>query len=566
MEGISLILTLAAGLTAALVFGVVAQKFKLSPIVGYLFAGIVISPYSPGYVGDIKVAQQFADIGVVLLLFGVGLHFRFSDLVSVYKVAVPGAITQIILTTVTTIFLTYFLGWSWKTGLIFGMAISVASTVVLTRVLSDNRSLHTPIGHTAVGWLVLEDLFTIFVLVLIPVFFNEKNSDVRFLSTVVITAAKLSVLIVFVLLFGQKLLPKILEYVAKTGSRELFTLTVLVLALGIAVGAAEFFNASMALGAFLAGMVVGQSEFGARATSDAISISDAFSVLFFVSVGMLFDISLVIDSWKLILLTLFIVVICKPFFAIAVTTVLKQPLKKALSVGIALGQIGEFSFILASLGTSLHILPQKASIAIITVSIISITLNTIVYKMISRILKKLSKYKSFQEPSVNNDININKEEKNVIVVGYGPVGKAVTGILLKNSINVIIIEMNIDTVRTIYKEKKDGLYAIYGDATQTEILIRAGIETAEAFIVSAPSAPVEEIIQVASSLNPRMWILAHTTYLSQAKRLRKSGIQNVSSGEGAGALVMAKEILKKFGTLDEKIEQEINLMLKEQLL
>ena len=566
MEGISLVATLSAGLTVALIFGLIAQKFKLSPIVGYLFAGIVISPYSPGYVGDIKVAQQFADIGVVLLLFGVGLHFRFSDLVSVYKVAVPGAITQIILTTVTTIFLTYFLGWSWKTGLIFGMAISVASTVVLTRVLSDNRSLHTPIGHTAVGWLVLEDLFTIFVLVLIPVFFSEKNSDVRFLSTVVITAAKLSVLIVFVLFVGQKLLPKILEYTAKTGNRELFTLTVLVLALGIAVGAAEFFNASMALGAFLAGMVVGQSEFGARATSDAISISDAFSVLFFVSVGMLFDISLVIDSWKLILLTLFIVVICKPFFAIAVTTVLKQPLKKALSVGIALGQIGEFSFILASLGTSLHILPQKASIAIITVSIISITLNTIVYKMISRILKKLSKYKSFQEPSVNNDININKEEKNVIVVGYGPVGKAVTGILLKNSINVIIIEMNIDTVRTIYKEKKDGLYAIYGDATQTEILIRAGIETAEAFIVSAPSAPVEEIIQVASSLNPRMWILAHTTYLSQAKRLRKSGIQNVSSGEGAGALVMAKEILKKFGTLDEKIEQEINLMLKEQLL
>ena len=566
MEGISLILTLAAGLTAALIFGLIAQKLKLSPIVGYLFAGIAISPYSPGFVGNIEVAQQFADIGVVLLLFGVGLNFRFSDLIKVYKVAVPGAITQIILTTITTIFLTYFLGWSWKTGFIFGMAISVASTVVLTRVLSDNRNLHTPIGHTAVGWLVLEDLFTIFVLVLIPVFFNERNSDIRFLSTIVITTAKLSVLIVFVLFVGQKLLPKILEFIAKTGNRELFTLSILVLALGIAVGAAEFFNASMALGAFLAGMVVGQSEFSARATSDAISISDAFSVLFFVSVGMLFDVSLVVDCWKLIILTLFIVLVCKPLFAITVVLFLKQSLKKAVSVGIALGQIGEFSFILASLGTTLHILPQKASVAIITVSIISITLNTIIYKTIPYLLKKLSKYKRFQESSLNNDVIINKEEKNVIVVGYGPVGKAITGVLLKKGINVMIVEMNIDTVRAIWKEKKEGLYAIYGDATQTEILIRAGIETAEAFIVSAPSAPVEEIIQVASSLNPRVWILAHTTFLSQAKRLRKSGIQNVSSGEGAGALVMSKEILKKLGTLDDKIEQELKLMLKEQIL
>ncbi|WP_413852891.1 NAD-binding protein, partial [Candidatus Ruminimicrobium bovinum] len=207
-----------------------------------------------------------------------------------------------------------------------------------------------------------------------------------------------------------------------------------------------------------------------------------------------------------------------------------------------------------------------ASVAIICVSIISITLNTITYKTVPSLLKKLSKYKNFQGASVNNDVIINKEEKNVIVVGYGPVGKAITGILLKNGINVIIIEMNVDTVRAIYKEKKGGLCAIYGDATQTEILIRAGIETAEAFIVSAPSAPVEEIIQVASSLNPRVWILAHTTFLSQAKRLRKSGIQNVSSGEGAGALVMSKEILKKLGAIDDKIEQELKLMLKEQIL
>lgn len=564
MEGISLILTLAAGLTAALIFGVIAQKLKLSPIVGYLFAGIAISPYSPGFVGNIEVAQQFADIGVVLLLFGVGLNFHLSDLKAVYKVAVPGSIIQIVLATTIAVCLTHiFLDWSWKTGLIFGMAISVASTVAVTRVLSDNRNLHTSVGHTAVGWLVVEDLFTIFVLVLIPVFFNEKNSDVRFLATIGITALKISILIVFVLVFGRKLLPKILEYIAKTGSRELFTLAVLVFALGIAVGAAELFDVSMALGAFLAGMVVGQSEFGARATSEALPISDAFSVLFFVSVGMLFDITLVFNCWKLILLTLFIIVICKPLFVTTLAKLLGQSFKKALSLGTAFGQIGEFSFISASVGVSLGILPTQASTAIICVSIISVTLNTIVYKTVPSILKKMSKYNkcSLEEKTITN-----KDERFVVVVGYGPVGKAITGILLKNGINVMIIEMNVDTVRDIYKEKKEGLYAIYGDATQTEILIRAGIETAEAFIVSAPSAPVEEIIEVASSLNPRVWILAHTTYLSQAKRLRKTGKQNISSGEGAGALVMSREILKKLGTLDDKIEQEIKLMLKEQIL
>ena len=563
MEGMSLILTLAAGLTAALIFGVIAQKLKLSPIVGYLFAGIAISPYSPGFVGNIEVAQQFAGIGVVLLLFGVGLHFRFSDLLSVYKVAVPGSIIQIVLATTVTVCLTHVLGWSWKTGLIFGMAISVASTVAVTRVLSDNRNLHTPVGHTAVGWLVVEDLFTIFVLVLIPVFFNERNSDVRFLATIGITALKISTLIVFVLVVGQKVLPKILEYVAKTGNRELFTLAVLVFALGIAVGAARLFGVSMALGAFLAGMVVGQSEFSARATSDALPISDAFSVLFFVSVGMLFDITLVFNCWKLILLTLFIIIVCKPLFVTILAKILGQSLKKAVALGAAFGQIGEFSFISATVGISLGILPKQASTAIICVSIISVTFNTIVYKTVPLLLKKLSKYNKY---SLEEKTIINKDERFVIVVGYGPVGKAITGILLKNGINVMIIEMNVDTVRSIYKEKKEGLCAIYGDATQTEILIRAGIETAEAFIVSAPSAPVEEIIQVASSLNSRIWILAHTTYLSQSKRLRKSGIQNVSSGEGAGALAMSKEILKKLGTIDDKIEQELKLMMKEQIL
>ncbi|MFA6914078.1 MAG: cation:proton antiporter [Endomicrobiia bacterium] len=561
----NLIFTLTTGLTAALILGFITQKLKLSPIVGYLLAGIIISPYSPGFSADIEIAQQFAEIGVVLLMFGVGLNFHLSDLISVYKISFFGAFVQSTFTAIATMIATHFFGWTWSAGIVFGIAISVTSTVVLIKVLSDNRHLHTPIGHTAVGWLVMEDIFTILVLVLLPVFFANNTTGSAIWTTFGITILKLGVLVAFTLIVGQKLLPLLLGYVARTGTRELFTLAVLVLALGIAVGAAQFFGASMALGAFLAGMIVGQSDFSARATSEALPISDAFAVLFFVSVGMLFNPSSLLTSWPLMLITLIIVLILKPVVATVFVYLLKNPIKKAVSVGISLGQIGEFSFILASLGMTLGILPEEANSTIIFVAIVSITLNTVIYRFVDQITHWLLKLGIANKTyTIDDEIEqLTKELRHVIVVGYGPVGKSVTKILLKNNINVVIIEMNIDTVKMIRKSKKEGLHAIHGDATQREILACSGIETAESFVISAPNAPAEEIIEMVRSLNPRVSILVHTKYSRQAKILQKSGIPVVFSGEVSVALALSKFVLKKLGTLDNQIEIELQAIHEE---
>ena len=365
-HNIDLILTLTGGLTAALGLGFATQKLKLSPIVGYMLAGILVGPFTPGYVADKEIATQFAEIGVILLMFGVGLHFHLKDLLAVRKVAIPGAVVQIAAATALGAIVTRMFGWSWTAGIVFGMAISVASTVVLTRVLADNRALHTPTGHIAIGWLIVEDLFTILVLVLLPALFDtgEGSSGRSVVATFAWALIKLTALIGFALVAGQRIIPWLLGYIARTGSRDLFTLAVLVLALGIAVGSAQLFGASMALGAFLAGMIVGQSEFSARSASEALPMRDAFAVLFFVSVGMLFDPYKVAEGWPLILATLGIVIIGKPLAAIVVVLLFRRPLRSALSIAVALAQIGEFSFILASLALGLNILPPEATNAL----------------------------------------------------------------------------------------------------------------------------------------------------------------------------------------------------------
>ncbi|HSI14335.1 MAG TPA: cation:proton antiporter, partial [Chthoniobacter sp.] len=376
-HNLDLIFTLTGGLVAALFFGCLTQKLKLSPIVGYLLAGVLVGPFTPGFVANHDIASQCAEIGVILLMFGVGLHFQLKDLMAVRTVAIPGAVVQIAVATALGAVVTHLFGWTWTGGIVFGLAISVASTVVLTRVLSDHRDLHTPVGHIAIGWLIVEDLFTILVLVLLPAIFAPatEGAGSNLWVTLGIALGKLVLLVVFTLVVGQKLIPLLLGYVARTGSRELFTLAVLVLALGIAVGSAKFFGASMALGAFLAGMVVGQSEFGARAAADALSMRDAFAVLFFVSVGMLFDPKAVMDGWPLMLATLGIVVLGKPLAALLVVLLFRRPFEAALSIAVALSQIGEFSFILGALARSLNILPESAIGAMVLASIGSITIN-----------------------------------------------------------------------------------------------------------------------------------------------------------------------------------------------
>lgn len=562
-HNIDLILTLTGGLTAALALGFITQMLRLSPIVGYLLAGVLVGPFTPGFVANSDIATQFSELGIILLMFGVGLHFHLKDLLAVRKVAIPGALVQIAVATVLGAVVTKFFGWTWTAGIVFGMAISVASTVVLTRVLADNRDLHTPSGHIAIGWLIVEDLFTILALVLLPAIFvapevaGEVAAEGSSVWVTLLTALlKLAVLMVVALWAGQKVIPWFLGYVARTRSRDLFTLSVLVLALGIAVGSAKLFGASMALGAFLAGMVVGQSEFGARAASDALPMKDAFAVLFFVSVGMLFDPHGLSEGWPLMLATLGIVIIGKPLAALVVVLLFKRPLKSALSIAVALAQIGEFSFILAGLAIMLGIMPVEANNALVVASVVSITLNPLMYKGIGPMTNWLQR-KGFTKKAVDvpqmKPLEIDEAAHRIVVVGYGPVGRTLTRILNDNGFQVVIIEMNIETVQ---KLTSAGQYALYGDATQREILHHAGIEKADGLIIAASGLPAHDIVQAARDLNPKIRIATRSTYLQEVKGLKALGANEVFSSEGEIALAMTAFVMKQLGATDEHIDRE----------
>ena len=557
-HNIDLILTLTGGLTAALGLGFATQKLKLSPIVGYMLAGILVGPFTPGYVADKEIATQFAEIGVILLMFGVGLHFHLKDLLAVRKVAIPGAVVQIAAATALGAVVTRMFGWSWTAGIVFGMAISVASTVVLTRVLADNRALHTPTGHIAIGWLIVEDLFTILVLVLLPALFDtgEGSSGRSVVATFAWALIKLTALIGFALVAGQRIIPWLLGYIARTGSRDLFTLAVLVLALGIAVGSAQLFGASMALGAFLAGMIVGQSEFSARSASEALPMRDAFAVLFFVSVGMLFDPYKVAEGWPLILTTLGIVIIGKPLAAIVVVLLFRRPLRSALSIAVALAQIGEFSFILASLALGLNILPPEATNALVVVSVVSITLNPLLYKCIQPTVRWLERMGIAVEAKAlpaEEMPEIDEAAHRVIVVGYGPVGQTLSRILKDNGIQVIVSEMNLETVQEL---RAQGESAVYGDASLREVLHHAGIEHADGLIIAASSAPADTIVKAARELNPNIRVLTRVTYLKESQKLREAGANAVFSSEGEVALAMTAFLMRQLGATDEQIDHE----------
>ena len=374
MHDINLILTLTGGLTAALILGYITQRLNLSPIVGYLLAGVAVGPYTPGFAADRGLAEQLAEVGVILLMFGVGLHFHFRELYEVRHVAIPGALVQSGVATALGAVAGRMLGWDWATGLIFGGAISVASTVVLIRVLSDNRDLHTRAGHIAVGWLVVEDLLTVVALVLLPALVGEGQQGLQgAVGALGVAALKIATLVAIVFVVGGRVIPWVLERIAATRSRELFTLAVLVIALGIAVGSARVFGVSMALGAFLAGMIVGRSDFSMRAASEALPMRDAFAVLFFVSIGMIFDPLAMLESPAALGATLAIVLLAKPVAALAIVLVLRYPLRVALPVAVSLAQIGEFSFILAALGKHLGVMPDEAVNTLVAAAIISIT-------------------------------------------------------------------------------------------------------------------------------------------------------------------------------------------------
>ncbi|HET7537225.1 MAG TPA: cation:proton antiporter [Candidatus Didemnitutus sp.] len=563
MHNLDLILTLTGGLVAALLFGFITNRLGFSPIVGYLLAGIVVSPHTPGFVANKDLADQLAEVGVILLMFGVGLQFHFKELLAVKRIAVPGAIVQSLAATVLGAVVTHWFGWTWTAGIIFGLAISVASTVVLTRVLVDNNDLHTPTGHIAIGWLVMEDLFTVFVLVVLPAMFGPGAGEgTNLLLTVGWALAKIGLLVAFTFLVGGWLIPRMLGYIARTGSRELFTLAVLVVALGIAVGSAEIFGVSMALGAFLAGMVVGRSEFSLRAATDALPMRDAFAVLFFVSVGMMVDFKNLLESPGLGLATLGIVLLGKPAAAFFLVVLMKYPLRVALAVSAALAQSGEFSFILATMGRKLDLLPAQASNVIVTVAIVSITVNPMLYRFVDRFeatarrrswLAKLLRSQAPDEASAANAPKLHSRHR-AVVVGYGPVGQTVVRLLRENDIQSTIIELNIDSVQRL---RAEGVRAVYGDASHPETLREAGITASDFLVLSASSIKNgEDIIREARALNAHLEVLARTAYLREVPGLIAAGANEAFAGESEVALSMTEHILREFGATPEQIERE----------
>src|SRR5262245_1935917 len=535
MHSYDLILTLTGGLSAALVLGYITQRLGLSPIVGYLLAGTLVGPHTPGFVADSSLAEQLAEIGVILLMFGVGLQFHVEELLAVRWVAVPGAIAQSAVATVLGALLATSLGWSWPAGLVFGMALAVASTVVLIRVLADNNDLHTQAGHIAVGWLVVEDLFTVIALVLLPAVFGS-SSETPLWQALAITALKVTALVAFTAIVGTRVIPRALDYVASTRSRELFTLTVLVIALGIAVGSSVIFSVSMALGAFLAGMVVGQAEYSFRAASEALPMRDAFAVLFFVSVGMLLDPQALVASPTLVAGALAIVLLGKPLVALVIVWAMKYPFRAALTVGIALAQIGEFSFILATIGRELELLTTEATNALVATAIVSIVLNPIAYRAIRPVERWLVRRPQLasmlnRAPSVPSDLQVPGQERPVdpahraVVIGYGPTGLVIVQLLRDNGISHSVVDFDMDSVWALRQAAVD---AVYGDATREDTLDTAGISRASNLILgSAGMSHAAEVIRMARAINPQIRVLARAPYLRDIAGLKEAGAHAV---------------------------------------
>jgi CPA2 family monovalent cation:H+ antiporter-2 len=572
MHSLDLILTLTAGLTVALLFGYITQRLGLSPIVGYLLAGIVVSPSTPGFVADQSIAEQLAEVGVILLMFGVGLEFHLKELLAVRKVAIPGAIVQSLAATILGVVVTHFFGWSWSAGLIFGLAISVASTVVLLRVLSDNRDLHTPTGHIAVGWLVVEDLFTVLVLVLLPAIFGGGETAGPLWLSLIIAIVKVSVLIAAVFVIGGRVVPWLLHRVALTQSRELFTLTVLVVALGIAVASAKVFGVSMALGAFLAGMVVGRSDFSLRAASDALPMRDAFAVLFFVSIGMLLDPkSLLVDGKPaLIAATLAIILIGKPLSAWLIVVALGYPIKTALGVSVALAQIGEFSFILATVGKDLGILPEAGTQALVAAAIVSISINPMIYRTIDTMAAWMMRSKRLRAALTRRRLSkpeeVREEEEGpspyrAVIIGYGPIGRTLVRLLLENEVEPSIIDLNFEAVQSA---KKQGIPAVYGDATQPDTLREAETHLAGTLILSSSNLTGSaEVIRLARQMNPKIRVLARVGYVAELKAIKQAGADVIFSGEGEVSLALTTAVLRQLGAGGEQIDRERERVRKE---
>ncbi|MDB5104896.1 MAG: sodium:proton antiporter [Fibrobacteres bacterium] len=545
-HSLTLISTIAAGLAVALVFGFLAVRIGLPALVGYLVAGIAIGPHSPGYVADVGVAGQLSEIGIMLLMFGVGLHFSLKDLLSVKGIALPGALVQIAVATAIGIGMTRFWGWSLGEGLVFGLSLSVASTVVLLKALEARGLIGTLNGRIAVGWLVVEDLAMVLVLVLLPLaspllggrMGTHAGPAHGFLTTLAITLGKVSLFVALTLGVGRRLFPWILWQVAKTGSRELFTLCVIVAAVAFAYGSAELFGVSMALGAFFAGMVLQESDLSLRAAEESLPFRDAFSVLFFVSVGMLFDPRVLLEHPLKVLGVLAVIVLGKSLAAFALVLLLRYPLNTALTVSASLAQIGEFSFILAGLGMSLGLLSQDGYSLILAGSLLSIALNPLLFQAIEpsqRWLRKRSGLaRGFQtrtDPLAALPASVEPAHVtgHVILVGYGRVGQRIGEDLAAAGIPFVVAEQDRGIVESL---RARGIKAVFGEASDPSVLIQAHIARARILVIAVPDTlQVLKMLESARALNPGADTIVRTHSDEQAELLRKEKAGKVFMGE-----------------------------------
>lgn len=569
-----LITTIVAGIGLAFLFGAIAARFRIPPLVGYLLAGIVAGPFTPGIVADVTLAPQLAEIGVILLMFGVGLHFSLKDLLSVSAIAIPGAVVQIAVATAMGLGLAMLMGWTVPAGLVFGLALSVASTVVLLRALQERREIETHRGRIAVGWLIVEDLATVVALVLLPALATAANGTAglstaglaNLVPALGITLAKVGLFIAVVLIVGRRLVPWILEQVSRQGSRELFTLAVLALALGIAYLSASLFGVSFALGAFFAGVIMSESDLSHQATADSLPLKDAFAVLFFVSVGMLFNPAILLKEPLAIVAVLLVIIIGKSLAAFAIVLLFRYPLSTALVVSASLAQIGEFSFILAALGMSLGLLPPEGQTFILAGALLSIALNPLVFWMINplerwirarpRLLALLERSGHDKLAELPDAVEEDGFRNHAVIAGFGRVGETVARAFDKEGVPYVVVDQNRHLVQAL---RKKGLPVVCGDASVPGVMDQGRIARARLLVCAVPDGfQVRQIVDLARAANPHIDMVARTHSDREREYLERQGVGMAIMGEHELALSMMGYALRSCGLHDDAAKVIVN--------
>jgi len=563
---VNLITTIAAAFGLAMAMGFIASKLRMPPLVGYLVAGILIGPATPGFDADMELASQLAEIGVMLLMFGVGLHFSLDDLLAVKRIAVPGAIVQIAVATALGMVTATYWGWDIGAALVFGLSLSVASTVVLLRALEARGVLDSINGRIAVGWLIVEDLVMVLVLVLLPVFAGflgssteERAWDNEVWATIGMTLVKVTTFIALMLIVGRRLFPRLLWQVARTGSRELFTLCVIAAAVVVAYGSASLFGVSFALGAFFAGMMMRESEFSHRAADESLPLRDAFSVLFFVSVGMLFNPQVLLDDPMKVLVVTAIIIFGKTLAAIVLVLAFRYPLNTALTVGASLAQIGEFSFILAGMGVSLGLLGTEGQTLILAGALISIALNSLAFAAIEpaqvwiRSRSALARRLELRDdPLAQLPMSTDQAllTGQVVLVGYGRVGRRIAETLNEHGIPYVVAEQNRGIVETLRAHE---IPAVSGDASDPAVLIQAHIARAGMLVIATPDTfAARKMVETARLLNPGVEVVVRTHSDEEAELLTKENIGKIFMGEHELARGMVGHVMARMGIGEKK--------------